>query len=393
MKLGSSLRGCVKIQVNSGDGERFLTLCSKAGVFFFQVQALDADCFTAWLSVGDFPALRRCAAKTSSRIRVLEKRGLPFLLRPIARRRALLAGILLSIAVVLWSMGRVWIIRVEGCVETTPKEILQLLERAGLKTGARKAELSARALKNHVIAGCDKLSYLTVNFRGVQALVQVWERKDTPSAVPQEEPCNIVSDKTGVILRLRVRQGTACVQVGDAVRPGDILAEGTLSGANGVLRPVHAMAEAEIRSVYTIRTAVPAELRTLRRWEELRPERYLVLGKDRFSLRKIENTDNLWYDKQIQEQLLPIQEDFHFPVGLETVYRYCCIPSGEAPEQGELGALLERRMLERLAAAKPDAKLCGWTFSLEKTEGGALMGVLNAELIELCGVESPMQQE
>lgn len=391
MSLEKQLRGQVQIQVNGASGERFFTLCARAGVIFSRVQVLDADCFTAWISSGDFFALRRCAGKTNSRIRVLQKRGLPFALRRATRRWAMLLGAVMSLAAVLWLTGSVWTIRVEGCEQTTPTEILQLLEQAGLKIGARRADLSAREIRNDVIAGCDKLSYLTVNFRGVKAYVQVWEREDTPEAIPQNEPCDIIADKTGVILRLRVRQGTACVQVGDAIQPGDRIAEGKVYGTAGELHPVHAMAQADIRTYYTIRTVVPAELEKTVVLEELRPERSILLGKDRFSLQKIENSEELWYDKQIEQKSLRLHEDFHFRIGLETVRRFRCIPVETATAEDTLSTQLEERMLGRLMAAKPDAELCGYTFSMETTGTGACMGVLHAELVETCGVETPVE--
>lgn len=391
MRWEEDLRGSLLIQVRSAAGERFFTLCARQGVVFRRVQALDADLFQAWISAGDFFALRRCAFRTSSRIRILRRRGLPFAAKKLTGRWMLMLGAALSAAAVLWLTGCVWTIRVDGCRETTQGEILQLLEQAGLKTGTRRAGLSVRELRNHVIGGCDKLSYLTINFRGTQALIQVWERKETPRSIPQEEPCDILSDKTGVILRLRVRQGTACVQVGDAIQPGDRIAEGRILGAAGELRKVHAMAEADLRTCYTIRTAIPAELQTFSVLEELRPERWLLFGSRRFPLQKIEKAPELWYDKQIETQLLQLQEEFRFPMGIETERRFRGTPDGQTPERDALPALLEERMLRRLLAAKPEAELCGHTFSLEKTDGGAYLGVLRAELIETCGVEAPAE--
>lgn len=389
MSFEKQLRGQVQIQVSGAAGERFFTLCAREGILFSRIEALDADCFHAWISAGDFFALRKCAAKTNSRIRVLQKRGLPFAAHRAARRWAMLFGILASIAAVLWLTSCVWTIHVEGCKQISETEILQLLEQAGLKTGARRAKLSAREIRNDVIAGCDKLSYLTVNFRGVKAYVQVWERDETPEPIPQNEPCDILADKTGVILRLRVRQGTACVQVGDAVQPGDRIAEGKVYGANGELHPVHAMAQADIRTYYTIRAVIPAELESTAVLEELRPERSLLLGKYRFSLQKIENTEKLWYDKQIEQKLLHLHEDFHVPIGVETVRRFRCVSVQVSMKEETLRPLLEERMLRRLMAAKPDAQLCGYTFSWETTGTGAFMGVLHAELVETCGVEVP----
>ena len=391
MRWEEDLRGSLLIQVWSASGERFFTLCAREGVVFRRVKALDADLFEAWISAGDFFALRRCAFRTSSRIRILCRRGLPFAAKKLTRRWMLMLGAALSVAAVLWLTGCIWTIRVDGCRETTQGEILQLLEQAGLKTGARRAGLSVRELRNHVIGGSDKLSYLTINFRGTQALIQVWERKETPRSIPQEEPCDILSDKTGVILRLRVRQGTACVQVGDAIQPGDRIAEGRMLGATGELRQVHAMAEADLRTWYTIRTAIPAEVQAFSALEELRPERYLLFGRYRFPLQKIEKTPELWYDKKIETQLLQLQEELHFPIGIETERRFRGTPDGQVPEKETLFALLEERMLRRLLAAKPEAELCGHTFSLKKTDGGAYLGVLRAELIETCGVEAPAE--
>ena len=179
--------------------------------------------------------------------------------------------------------------------------------------------------------------------------------------------------------------------MGDAIQPGDRIAEGRILGAAGELRKVHAMAEADLRTCYTIRTAIPAELQTFSVLEELRPERWLLFGSRRFPLQKIEKAPELWYDKQIETQLLQLQEEFRFPMGIETERRFRGTPDGQTPERDALSALLEERMLRRLLAAKPEAELCGHTFSLEKTDGGAYLGVLRAELIETCGVEAPAE--
>ena len=392
MQVRNWLRGSLQVDIRGAAVERFLNLCAVHGVAFWKMETLDVDHFTAWISLDGYAALHPYARRTGCRVRVTNKRGAPFTVAQLTRRTGLWLGLLACAALIIWLSGFVWTIRVEGCENTTPEEILTMMEQVGLRTGVRRRKLDNRTLRNQVMTMTDKLSYFTLNFKGTQAIVRVWEKQNAVEKPEELPPCNVVSEVTGVIAALRVRVGKAAVKVGDTLQPGDLIATGVLVNENDEtqLTFLRADAEADVRTWYTLQTAVPDNLQVLD-YDGRVSERYcLLLGTRRIPLGIIEKNAVLWYDKQIKTHYLHLHEDFRWPVALERHQTLFCEAKEAFVDRDALAELLQRRMLDRLLAEKPDARVQQADFTLEQTPNGAWLGVLKVELVETTGRQVPM---
>ncbi|MBR5537366.1 MAG: sporulation protein YqfD [Clostridia bacterium] len=392
MQVRNWLRGSLQVDIRGAAVERFLNLCAIHGVAFWKMETLDIDHFTAWVSLDGYAALHPYARRTGCRVRVTAKRGVPFAAAGMTRRKGLWLGLLACAALTLWLSGFVWTIRVEGCETTTPEEILTMMEQVGLRTGVRRRKLDNRTMQNQVMTMTDKLSYFTLNFQGTRAIVWVWE-KQNPVEKPEElPPCDVVSEVTGVVTALRVRTGKAQVKVGDTVRPGDMIATGVIVNENDETRVtlLRADAEADVRTWYTVQTAVPDTLGVLD-YDGRVSDRYcLLLGNRRIPLGIIEKNTVLWYDKQIKTHYLRLHEDFRWPVALERQQTLFCTAKEASVDRDALAELLQRRMLDRLLAEKPGALVQTADFTLEQSPKGAWLGVLKVELVETTGRQVPM---
>lgn len=393
MQVRNWLRGSLRVDIRGASVERFLNLCAIHGVAFWKMETLDVDHFTAWVSLEGYAALHPYARRTGCRVRVTAKRGAPFAAGRMTRRTGLWAGLLVCAALTVWLSGFVWTIRVEGCRETTPEEILEMMEQAGLRTGVRRRKLDNRSMRNQILSTTDKLSYFTLNFKGTQAIVRVWE-PEKPVEKPEElPPCNVVSEVTGVVTALRVRTGKALVKIGDTLCPGDPIATGVIVNENDETQVTYlrAEAEADVRTWYTLRTAVPDTLRVLD-YDGRVSDRYcLLLGTRRIPLGIIEKSAVSWYDKQIKTHYLHLHEDFRWPVALERQQTLFCTANEASVDRDALAELLERRMMDRLLAEKPGALVQQADFTLEQTPEGAWLGVLKVELVETTGRQVPME--
>ena len=388
--VSDRLRGSLKIRIEGPGAEAFLGKCVRRGVVLHDIRRVSDGGYTAWAAAGDYRYLLRAGRISGCTVRIVEKRGVPFSVRRLARRWALWAGAIICALFVVFLSGRIWTIRVEGCRDATQTEILELMRQAGLKTGAKRSSISRSSVKNYVILNCDKLSYFTLNFVGTNAVAHVWEREDTPDKLREDVPCDVISDLSGVVLALRVRTGNAEVKVGDTVTAGTAIASGTVVSALGKTTLLHASAEAVLRTWYTVRAAVPGEIRTVSPTERMNVSQSLVFGARRIPLQSIENVEETWYDKNVRRRTLRLREDVRFPIALESEIIHPCETAGEAVNATDLSAALEQRMLLRLRAAKPDAEITGYTFSVERSADGAWLGVLRAELIETTGISVPI---
>lgn len=393
MQLRNYLRGSIQVDIYGAAIERFLNLCALHKVAFWDVEALDADHFTAWISAAGYSALRPYARKTACRIRIRHKRGLPFIAIRATRRSALWVSLLICAAAVFVLSSFVWTIRVEGCDTLSEEEVLQWMADAGLKTGTRRKSIHMREMRNNVMIRTDKLSYFTVNFKGTQAIVTVWERENPAEKPSIPEPCNVVSELTGIVEALRVRNGLACVKIGDTVQPGDLIASGRIVNENDEtdVTLLAASAQADVRTWYTLQAVLPCELDILVSDSVQQSRLYLLLGTQRFPLSIIEKNAVSWYDKQIKTHNLKLHEDFQWKMGVECQKTTLCHTEKAQIDQAALEKLLQQRMTDRLMKAKPEAQLISSEFQLKKTEQGAWLGVLKVEMLETTGKEVPME--
>lgn len=390
LSVAAMLRGAVKVRIQGAGAEAFFGMCARRGLILRDIRRTSSDTYTVWTAAGQYRDLARAGRISACTVRILEKRGAPFSARRLLRRSALWAGAVICALFVVFLSGRVWTIRVEGCCDTTQTEILELMRQAGVKTGSKRANISRTAVRNHVISNCDKLSYFTLNFIGTNAVAHVWEREETPEKLAEDVPCDVISELSGVVLALRVKTGRAEVKTGDTITAGTRIASGTVTGALGETARVHASAEAVLRTWYTISTAVPAEVLTVASTERMNVRQSLVFGEQRIPLQSIENVRETWYDKRVKRQSLRLREDFQFPIALESEIIRPCETHGEAVNEEDLSAALKQRMLLRLRAAKPDAEITGYSFSIRQAAEGAWLGVLQAELIETTGTSVPI---
>ena len=66
-----------------------------------------------------------------------------------------------------------------------------------------------------------------------------------PEIIDEEEYCNVVANKEGIILKVNARNGTPLVKEGDVVKQGDIVIGGWMEGKYTGIRYVHAQGEVE----------------------------------------------------------------------------------------------------------------------------------------------------
>ncbi len=388
----NALRGTVQIQMTGGWPERFLTGCAGEGIRLWDTQHLREDCFTAWVSAADYFRLRGQAKRTGTRLHILRKQGVPFLAHRMLRRKALWVTALLCLVGIWYLSGFVWTISVTGCEEMTQREVLELLERHGLRFGTRVRSVDGDLIRNDVLRDTDKLSYLVVDVHGTHAEIRVIERDAPPDLEALAEPCDVVAEGTGIIQELRVQQGTALVKVGDVVQAGDRLASGIVRDAQGGETRVHALAEADILTRRVLRTAVPGKPVVYRQTGMQQVSRYLVLGSCKIPLNIVEKDAFSWYDKTLETKSLVLRKDFRFDLGLAVETHLECSTAPGTMDRAALEDALQRRMEAAYAAAYPTAQVQRKSFRMEEKDG-AYVGTLELETIETVGVIAPLEEE
>ena len=81
------IHGFVKIAVSGEQTERFLNLCRAREIHLQKVRSLSEKNISAYISIKDFKKLQPIHSKTKVKIRILEKKGLPFWIHRNQKRK------------------------------------------------------------------------------------------------------------------------------------------------------------------------------------------------------------------------------------------------------------------------------------------------------------------
>ena len=131
------------------------------------------------------------------------------------------------------------------------------IQEAGLKTGTLKNDVDTKEIINKVRLERDDIAWMGIELKGTNAIVRLVKADEKPEIVDEDEYCNIISNKNGVITKINAQDGTANVKVGDTVSVGDVLINGWMEGKYTGIRYVHAKGEIEARVWYTMNKTIP----------------------------------------------------------------------------------------------------------------------------------------
>lgn len=246
-------RGTVRFRVEGKFAERFLNLISREGIPVFQTRCIDGG-FEAETAAKKYRAVRPAARKTHARVRVIGRKGLPFLLRRWKKRTGLVVGAVICAALLILSEQFVWEIEVNGNRAVSDEAILQSLEEMGLRRGSWKDSLDVRQMAILLRQQYEQIGWAAINLVGTVAQVEVSERQEGEAVVESNEPCNVVASRGGQIVSMQVYDGQRAREDGETVKKGDLLVSGAVANAKNktILRHADAQVLAEYSDTHTV---------------------------------------------------------------------------------------------------------------------------------------------
>lgn len=151
----------------------------------------------------------------------------------IFRHWGIIASLPVFLLISLFLFNTVWDVRVEGCSDLLKSEILQELDKAGIRIGSTWLNIDKSGVENRILLSSDTVSWISINRRGTVAYVSIIEKKaNEPPEVPNGY-ASIVADRDCIIEEITVKAGYPIVKVGDSVRKGDVLISGVIPQSLG----------------------------------------------------------------------------------------------------------------------------------------------------------------
>lgn len=249
--LITCINGYVRISVTGRFVERFLNICKNSGIKVWDVRHRGNELLQLNISVEDFRVLPSIARKSRTKVRIISRHGLPFVLYRHKKRKAFFIGGVVFVLMFFALTSFIWSVEVVGNEKTDAVKLTQALERYGIKEGALRYGHDLNDLQNRMMMEFGDLSWMWVRIKGTRAIVEVKEKTPAPEFVDEGAPCNIVASRDGLVTEINATQGNRMVKVGDVVKEGTLLISGITDTRYAGVRYIHSTGEIKARTWYT----------------------------------------------------------------------------------------------------------------------------------------------
>ena len=255
-KIINYIYGYLRIVVEGYYIERFINICRNRNYMMWNIKKVNDINIALNIEIKHFKEICKIAKKTQCKISIKAKRGLPFFLNKYKKRKLFALFLIFVLAIIFLSSRFVWNIEIIEENGLTIENIMEDIQEAGLKTGILKNDVDTKGIINKVRLERDDIAWMGIELKGTNAIVRLVKADEKPEIVDEDEYCNIVSNKNGVITKINAQDGTANVKVGDTVSVGDVLINGWMEGKYTGIRYVHAKGEIEARVWYTMNKTI-----------------------------------------------------------------------------------------------------------------------------------------
>lgn len=221
-------KGVLIICLYSSARERFFNICNANKIEIWGLHNEGDKCYFN-LYARDYFKLKSILKKTGSRVRIVKKSGLPFVLFHYRKHNCFLAGIYLSLILIYSISLFVWDIRIVGNIMIIDDVLMDALNTFGIKHGILIKNISCDETEKYLRNNFDDLTWVSVEINGTRLVIYVKENDEDYIVSEKYTQCNLIASKSGVIKSIITRSGTPMVKPGDEVSEGDILVSGIVN--------------------------------------------------------------------------------------------------------------------------------------------------------------------
>ena len=223
------LSGVLRVRFYGEFKEKILSLCAQNGISLRSSKLMEKG-IECEMSVSNFRNLRELCRGKGIRVHIIEKKGVPFLLKRYNRRLGIAVGTVIFFVGLILMSQYIWVIDIDGNQKVSDEKIRAACEEIGVVTGIRKNSIYPKAVREELMLKLDGVAWSSLNIEGCRLTVNISE------SAPETESktySNLKAESDGVIEKIDVISGTVVVSVGQAVKKGDLLVSGIVETADG----------------------------------------------------------------------------------------------------------------------------------------------------------------
>ena len=242
--------GYVRIEVEGYYIERFINICTNKKILIWNLKREKGVKLYLSIGINDFKKLSAIARKTNCKVKILRKRGVPFLLNRYKKRKLFAIFLILILALIFTSSRYVWNVDISIKDNLELENISKDIENLGITRGIPKNRIDTEKVINELRLQRDDIAWVGIDIVGTSVKINIVKADKSPDIIKNTDYCNIVAKKAGTIQKITAQNGTAVVNVGDTVQKGDILIAGYMEGKYTDTRYVHSLGEVDAIILY-----------------------------------------------------------------------------------------------------------------------------------------------
>ena len=308
--------GYLTINVEGYFIERFINMCRNKNILLWNIKRKNSSFIICKIGIKEFKKIRDIARKTKCKITITSKKGIPFIFEKYKKRKIFLLMMCIISGLLFVLSQFVWNIEVKITGDTlNEEEIINSLNENGLYIGEKKSSIDVKEIINNVRLKREDISWIGIEIKGTNAIVEVVEAEEKPEVVDENDYCSIVSDKPGKILKVIANNGTAMVKPGDIVKAGSLLIAGWIEGKYTGTRFVRADGKIDALVWYTETASVKLNEKKIEKTGNTEKKYALNINNFRINLyKKLSNFEK--YDTIYTAKKIKIFSNFYIPVEL-----------------------------------------------------------------------------
>lgn len=218
--------GYVRVRVMGEKPEKLMNYFIKNGISVWHIRRKNKG-INFNMSMRDYLQMRQIRKKVdrNCKIKHIQKKGLPVMVRKSIVRIGVPIGIVLAILLNVFLSQYIWRIDVTGVTGNRKDEIIAVCNEIGIKEGTSKRNIDNYNLTNNILLRFNDVAWMSMNVEGSILTVNL-SLAEKSDKIDSAEQGNLVANYDGVIRSCEIIKGKKEIIIGQAVKKGDILASG-----------------------------------------------------------------------------------------------------------------------------------------------------------------------
>lgn len=202
--------GYLSIRIEGYFVEKLINVCISKGIFLWNIKRKKSTVVYANISVKDYKRIIKIAKEYKCKIRIEKKKGIPFFINRYKKRKILILILILFSVLTIFMSNYIWNIDVIGNEKINTEDIIKDLNEYGLHLGVIKRKINTKEIINNIRLKRNDVAWVGIKIKGTNAIVNIVEGKEKPEIINEDEYCNIVSDKKGIVVKVNAREWNTC---------------------------------------------------------------------------------------------------------------------------------------------------------------------------------------